>query len=278
MTRNLRSWEEFLAEIDRLTDELTQEEPQTGNDEQGCHDPKVLFRGQADSCWELETTLDRSVKVSYTVEEYLKAAEAVENEIHSRFPHEWSSSTSNQSNEIVCSEKPYQVPLRRYDFLVYLRHYGFPSPLLDWTGCARTAAYFALEPRCTCKRSAVFVLKRYSTQKLRRGAPTIHIHGPHFDEVPRDALRRHQQQKGWYTTATTWNEAKKVHTFCLHSDATSVSGYQQDDLFKLTIPRSERRKALKELDELNINHQTLFQTEDALVRTLALRSFDLQEV
>ncbi len=43
------------------------------------------------------------------------------------------------------------------------------------------------------------------------------------------------------------------------------------------MPFSERRTALKELEDYNINAFTLFQTEDALVETMAVRQFELDD-
>jgi hypothetical protein len=47
---------------------------------------------------------------------------------------------------------------------------------------------------------------------------------------------------------------------------------------KITIPASERKVALKDLYDHNINHYTLFQTEDSLVKSLSAKYFDLSEI
>ena len=86
---------------------------------------------------------------------------------------------------------------------------------------------------------------------------------------------RHFTQKAQYTIATKWDSDSKSHVFCSHHAIEPNEVIEQDVLFKITLPRSERVIALNSLEDYNINHFTLFQSEDALVRTLGLRAFDL---
>ena len=51
----------------------------------------------------------------------------------------------------------------------------------------------------------------------------------------------------------------------------------QDLLIKITLPIEFRSEALRALDMYNVNHYTLFQSEDALVRTVGLRAFEMAE-
>jgi hypothetical protein len=88
---------------------------------------------------------------------------------------------------------------------------------------------------------------------------------------------RHFAQKAWYTTATVWDPDGEEHRFRPHEEVFEHPLKNQDLLFKITIPMADRLKALSELDEYNINHFTLFQSEDSLVKTMAIRQFDLKK-
>ena len=52
---------------------------------------------------------------------------------------------------------------------------------------------------------------------------------------------------------------------------------EQDILYKITLPTSERANVLKFLDQFNINEFSLMQTEDSLMRTLAFREIETQD-
>jgi hypothetical protein len=49
-------------------------------------------------------------------------------------------------------------------------------------------------------------------------------------------------------------------------------------LIKLELPAAARGGALRSLNDYNINYFTLFQTEDALVKMLEVKAFDLAGV
>jgi hypothetical protein len=51
---------------------------------------------------------------------------------------------------------------------------------------------------------------------------------------------------------------------------------QQDLLWKMTIPVTERQKALRHFDKFNLNEFTLFASEEGLLEMLAMRVIDMR--
>jgi len=103
----------------------------------------------------------------------------------------------------------------------------------------------------------------------------IHVQGPYVG-----THSRHFTQQSWYTVCTACDEGRTRHDYVPHQlglDGNGVGEARQDLIIKITIPQSERRVALAALAEANLNHFTLFQTEDSLIQALDSRAFDLEQ-
>src|SRR5262249_15416048 len=153
-----------------------------------------------------------------------------------------------------------------YDLWVYLRHLGFPSPLLDWSESPYVAQFFAFETQRKVDRVAVYVfIERVGTTKGGIvGEARIDLQGPYTR-----SHRRHYQQQAWYTIATEFYN-KKAHCFLPHNKVfENEEEPNQDILYKITLPMKDRLDALKKLYEYNITSFSLFGSEDALVNMLA---------
>ncbi len=260
-TKSLGSWEEFEKDFN-LKLKFIEE---CRNKKKGFFIPDVLFRGQSDAAWSLKTTLDRAKpKVSYV--DYYSLIRRIKSRVETATDKTW------QLRDYKDPEiDMWLVPIG-LDFMVYLRHHGFPSPLLDWTRSPYIAAYFAFNNIEESKEVAIFVyISEIGEGKTATGDnPTISHIGPNIT-----AHRRHYLQQCEYTICT--KKQDKVITYWDHEEVFSKNDSRQDLLTKYIFPASAKNKVLKKLDLMNINAYSLFDTPEALMETLAIRNLFIEE-
>lgn len=233
----------------------------------------ILFRGQANASWPLQTTLERSKHPRLPTSDYFQRAKRGLPEIESFSGQRW------ELEKIVDTERHrgdshFDIPIPVYDYFIYLRHHGFPSPLLDWSESPYIAAFFAYaDPVSTDNEDvAVHCYIQSSTEPsgtldTRAGRPKISWKGPNLTTD-----KRHFMQKASYTVAACWDEKSDQRLYVPHEEAFRAD---QNRLVKVCLPSAIRTKVLRELDKYNINHFTLFHDADTLVKTMAMRAFDL---
>jgi hypothetical protein len=257
---NVKNWEECQSQF---TD-LLQYRGSLCQDTERTHISRLLYRGQANSEWKLTTTLERYFKPDVFLEDYYSIISAARPQIESFTSKVWGIPEYSEPDDFFIGSK-----LPAYDYMVYLRHHGFPSPLLDWTRSPFIAAFFAFHD-VAYEGQAVSIYSHMEWAgrgKTHAGNdPIISGIGPYIITHP-----RHFLQQSEYTICTVRSNEK--HYFAYHESAFSENKEEQDLLWKINIPSSERFKVLSYLDSMNINAFSLFGSEESLMATLALREF-----
>lgn len=270
---NLNSWQDFEDQLkiladkrrDRRTNKYVNVSP-------------FLYRGHADREWPLSTTLERYLKKYLkknissflTFKSYYKIINAAKTQIETFTNQNWPIPIPEEYNEWAGrSDLASLLKFPAYEYMIYLRHHGFPSPLLDWTHSPYIAAYFAFNNIPDhVKQVSIFTLLEYAGEGKSFGGdkPCIQSLGPYVK-----SHKRHFLQQSEYTICTIFGE--NGWEYSDHERVFSKDNQNQDVLLKFNIPSTERLKVLKFLDNYNLNSYSLFGTEESLMDTMALRSF-----
>lgn len=234
--------------------------------EDSAHYSSLLFRGQANCDWPLETTLERADAPFSELSEYYRAVAVAQNQVETFTTRRWEEidylavAKNLQSYDALRFGR-----LPGYEFLAYLRHHGFPSPLLDWSRSLYVAAFFAVQAPKS-ERVAIFGYQEHAGEGKFDSSDSSRIFafGPNVRTHP-----RHFLQQGEYTLCCqflegTWHFKSHATVFGRGEDA-------QDHLWKFTFPASEAPVVLEQLEQYNINAYSLLQSEEALMQTLARR-------
>lgn len=266
----VKTWEEFIA---RLADLHKQREKMKS--EASLPVSHFFYRGHSNSIWKLKTTLERFVHIQISLLQYYKI-------IHASIPR---IETFTETSWDIPSLEDYEKWLTKeanlfldnppaINYMTYLRHQRFPSPLLDWTSSPYIAGFFAFDK---ANDEVPFVSIHVFCEYMGEGKeasswePNISVIGEYVK-----THKRHFLQQSRYTICTEKKDDELLY-YAYHENIPKRDARDQDHLWKFDIPTSERIKVLKLLDTININSFSLFGSEESLMDTIATREFLINE-
>lgn len=257
---SVKDWVGFEAEAGRIVEGF---EARRGAGSGYISHP--LFRGQADRSWPLVSTLERFSTKAWSIKAYHRLLLSVLPAIASLTSRHW-----DLDRDMDVDESHHGAP-PGYELMIYLRHHGFPSPLLDWSRSPYVAAFFAFaaRPRPTCEAVAVFAFREhvgYGKEWSGNGARIVGL-GPYAV-----THERHYAQQCEYTICK--KRVGDSYIYCNHEEALRDRVTPQDELTKYIIPVTERSRFLRKLESMNIHAYSLFRDEGSLMQTLAYREIE----
>lgn len=198
----------------------------------GIYMPNIyIFRGQKDADWSLISSFDRK----YSSRPWLER-EKIENELIQLFKQN-------------CDRANWPINSDDMGIKSLAQHYGIPTRLLDWSYSPFIAAYFAFSSHeiDTYGKVAIWALKKdHEIWKSEIGVSIKEIMLPENDHQKR--------QLGCFSLIK--NQELSVDGFV---NSCEKKGYDiEDALFKMTIPSSEFKTALFELEAMNISATTIY--------------------
>lgn len=237
----------------------------------------LLFRGHADSRWAIQTTLERRGFPDMEVPNYYRILGRGKHEIEARTGRKWDLPTYP---EIVKKFSEYDEAslaltfgtLPGFEYMAYVRHCGFPTPILDWTRSPYIAAMFAFEPpedQHTPMRS-VFAWACPDLISGGTNEPELVRTGHYFV-----GHLRHFAQQSDYTICMRYSTDERKWRFSSQMGAHSLKIDEPGKtLFRFDIPSSERQKVTSYLDQFNLNPYSLYGSDESLMQTMAIRELD----
>jgi FRG domain len=268
---NFEQGQRMATEVSVNTWEECEKKIQNIEERHGSKQP--YFRGHSNSNWELLSTLERRSQ-NMTIAKYYELMDRISPEIEA---------FTERGLKLPDLEKIHTFGATEVDLMrllatgcssmAYLRHHGFPSPLLDWTASPYVAAYFAFAPHTNAECVAI-----YAYVERPMGLKFYGEGWPQITAVERivGAHPRHFRQQSRYTVCAKFEE-RRHWAFVRHQEAFELpEAKEQDFLWKISVPASERVKVLSLLDRYNLNAYSLFGSEESLMDTLAFRHFDVK--
>jgi len=244
------------------------------------HEPQKknwIYRGQRNFSWHIETSLERACEAwELPLTKAMETEELLIREFKRRF-HLYTTD--------LPEDKAY------IEWLSIMQHHGSPTRLLDFSYSFYVAAYFALEQPSdvkTEKGSAVFAINgKWLSDEMTRVIPDTELtKKPTSIKIEKHLheIVTRKSRKPFVVPVNPFRMSQRLTTqkgiFMCPGDITKsfeenlnsfTSLEKKENIFKLLIPNSKRRKILDILiNDMNIDRTTLFPGLDGFAQSLTV--------
>ncbi|MEI7482263.1 MAG: FRG domain-containing protein [Elusimicrobiota bacterium] len=285
------SWSQFKVHAKKIEEATAYLQECQGTSPSGQRKWTPLYRGHRNSSWKVQSTFDRTdnkltlseyhdlvLKAQQEYKQLLRAATLDAKEIDN-YPYD--NSSALKISKILADSNEINILPEELRFWVFLRHYGFPSPLLDWTKDYQVAAFFAFQNKSDEEFISIHTMIPALCGSTGANLITINDSSMQTDAAAslKPLIRRHAEQKSVYTLfykERSDGRGSKPQSFEKHEDMfkeNSAHGGSWGLYFKFNILASERERVLKELDQIGINSAKILANTDARLETIQNRLF-----
>ena len=211
----------------------------------------LIYRGQAGN-WPLQTSYHRAG--------YADLVSYLDNEIQELEHHINSISTH-----------PYDMNNDRSlgALLNLAQHHGYPTPLLDWTKSPYVAAFFAFENEAALKkggRISIYIFDEHKWSEM--AGKSAQIRAPHN-------MVRALELPGFNNPRVLPQQS--IIMFSNMSDIEGIIQFNENEkgdfLKRISIPASDAKKAMHDLNLMGITWGSLFPGYDGICKQLKARHF-----
>ncbi|WP_413665004.1 FRG domain-containing protein [Microbulbifer sp. CNSA002] len=210
----------------------------------------TIYRGQANKGWELMPTIGRLY-------------DQLDN--HNTLYGNWESLEKSLLSQFKSQAAPYMnfTPATKLEWLIHAQHHGLPTPLLDWTTNPLVALYFSLSEKGNDDCDGAV----YS-----RTPKTWHMDSDDIDRIPhlisfypKHINPRVAAQSGCFMAFPYPNKMSPMASLSNPKSYVSTELYLGETII---IPKEKKAKLRKQLNQLGINHKTMFPGLDGIAKQI----------
>ncbi|HEU0234059.1 MAG TPA: FRG domain-containing protein [Gallionella sp.] len=214
------------------------------------HDGAFIYRGQRDASWVLKTSLHRT-SIASSIEAVKTYVDVILPKVQEPL-EAWVGRNWNLKDTYGLAE-----------FLAFIQHNGFPTPLLDWTFSPYIAAYFAFESinhfHPQNKVVAIYSLNQRDWGERFKQVYDVADFTPHVSILRPRIVGNHKLalQQGCFT----WSNVDDIES---HIRFNEQNG--QSFLTKYELDVEERPKVMRELSLMGISAVQLMPSVEAVCK------------